>query len=105
VIRTIVRPNSLFNLWNVPRTNYLGDDDLEYLDWFKTDILSSHDTEITLYHGNINTQSSEEYRKVATSVTRVLGVNMLFNWLGDSKANESIETSYKYFTDLLNTRG
>lgn len=86
------------------RTNYLGDDDLEYLDWFKTDILSSHDTEITLYHGNINTQSSEEYRKVATSVTRVLGVNMLFNWLGDSKANESIETSYKDFRDLLKIR-
>ena len=29
---------------------------------------------------------------------------MLFNWLGDSETNESIETSYKYFTDLLNTR-
>lgn len=46
------------------RTNYLGDDDLEYLDWFKTDILSSHDTEITLYHGNINTQSSEGIEKL-----------------------------------------
>lgn len=84
------------------RTNYLGDDDLENLDLFKTDILSSHDTEITLYHNN--PQSSEEYRKVATSVTRVFEIDMLFNWLGDSETNESIETSYKYFTDLLNTR-
>ena len=34
----------------------------------------------------------------------VLGINMLFNWLGDSKANESIETSYKEFRDLLKIR-
>ena len=80
----------------------MGDDDLENLDLFKTDILSSHDTETTLYHNN--PQSSEEYRKVATSVTRVFEIDMLFNWLGDSETNESIETSYKYFTDLLNTR-
>lgn len=86
------------------RTNYLGDDDLENLDWLKTDILNSHDTEITLYHGNINKQSSEEYEKVATSVTRVIGINMLFNWLGDSKSNESIQTSYKEFRDLLKIR-
>lgn len=84
------------------RTNYLGDDDLENLDWFKTDILSSHDTEITLYHNNPLTQ--EEYNKVATSVTRIIGINMLFNWLGDSKSNESIQTSYKEFRDLLKIR-